>query len=63
MPLPSIARPPGSISWLQAGYFRHSDEELAQADRYEVDDYQRVEALLDMGERAWSISPPSRKGQ
>ncbi|POA97972.1 UDP-N-acetylmuramate--alanine ligase [Chromobacterium sinusclupearum] len=33
--------------------FDISDEELELADRYEVDDYQRVEALLDTGERAW----------
>ncbi|UTH75908.1 gamma-glutamylcyclotransferase family protein [Chromobacterium sp. IIBBL 290-4] len=33
--------------------FDISAAELEQADRYEVDDYRRVEATLDSGERAW----------
>ncbi|QEL57179.1 gamma-glutamylcyclotransferase family protein [Chromobacterium paludis] len=33
--------------------FNISEQELAQADLYEVDDYRRVQALLDNGERAW----------
>ncbi|OHX11085.1 UDP-N-acetylmuramate--alanine ligase [Chromobacterium amazonense] len=43
--------------------FDISDAELEQADRYEVDDYQRVEALLDTGERAWVYIAAGRKGR
>jgi gamma-glutamylcyclotransferase (GGCT)/AIG2-like uncharacterized protein YtfP len=33
--------------------FEITDAELAAADAYEVDDYQRVEAPLTSGEKAW----------
>ena len=33
--------------------FRINFSELLMADRYEVDDYSRVEALLQSGTRAW----------
>lgn len=49
-----IVRPSANSQHRVAGsVFEISEEELAQADRYEVDDYQRVQALLDNGERAW----------
>jgi hypothetical protein len=33
--------------------FEISEDELAQADRYEVDDYQRVQVTLTSGTQAW----------
>ena len=33
--------------------FEVTDEDLARADEYEVDDYHRVEAALASGETAW----------
>ncbi len=36
----------GTVFWI-------TPEELAAADRYEVSDYQRVEACLVLGGRAW----------
>jgi gamma-glutamylcyclotransferase (GGCT)/AIG2-like uncharacterized protein YtfP len=33
--------------------FEITDEELAHADRYEVDDYTRVQATLASGRKAW----------
>jgi len=39
-------RVPGTV-------FEITDQELAQADAYEVDDYERVQAPLESGGRAW----------
>jgi hypothetical protein len=33
--------------------FEVTEEELSQADAYEVDDYERVQAPLESGGRAW----------
>lgn len=33
--------------------FELTDEELAQADAYEVDDYRRISVLLNSGTKAW----------
>lgn len=42
--------------------FEISEEELEQADRYEVDDYQRVESELGSGKKAW-VYIAKQKGQ
>ncbi len=34
--------------------FQISSDELAQVDKYEVDDYKRVEVTLDSGIKAWA---------
>lgn len=39
--------------------FQLTTKELAQADDYEVDDYQRVEAVLQSGLRCWIYSAAS----
>ncbi len=33
--------------------FELTDQELAEADEYEVDDYQRVQATMQSGQRVW----------
>lgn len=49
-----IVKPTGRAQDRVSGtVFEVTDEELAQADRYEVSNYQRVEALLSSGRRAW----------
>lgn len=49
-----IVRPTGVAADRVAGtVFEISDEELAQADRYEVADYKRVKANLASGRQAW----------
>lgn len=49
-----IVQPTGVAADRVAGtVFEISDEELAQADRYEVADYQRVLAPLASGRQAW----------
>lgn len=49
-----ILRYTGKASDTIAGtVFELSEEELAQADSYEVDDYERVEAVLQSGTRCW----------
>ena len=49
-----IVSPSGDPSDEVAGtVFRISAEELAAADRYEVEDYQRVQVRLTSGREAW----------
>lgn len=44
----------GSRSWrISATVFAITDEELAAADAYEVDDYARTQVVLRSGAKAW----------
>lgn len=40
--------------YIEGMVFEVSEEELAQADSYEVDDYKRVQVTLETGQKAWA---------
>jgi gamma-glutamylcyclotransferase (GGCT)/AIG2-like uncharacterized protein YtfP len=48
-----ILRPSGSDDQVAGSCLELTDEELAAADRYEVDDYTRVRVTLASGRLAW----------
>ncbi|WP_226434929.1 gamma-glutamylcyclotransferase family protein [Rhodococcus yananensis] len=52
---PMLRRDPGGAS-VHGGRLQLTDSELAAADRYEVDDYERVEVVLASGHRAWAYA-------
>jgi gamma-glutamylcyclotransferase (GGCT)/AIG2-like uncharacterized protein YtfP len=50
---PIVVRSSDSNDRVEGAVFEVTPEELAAADAYEVDDYERVESLLASGMRAW----------
>jgi Gamma-glutamyl cyclotransferase, AIG2-like len=48
-----ILRPGTDVDVIDGACLELTDEELAAADRYEVDDYVRVQVTLSSGRRAW----------